>query len=158
MNTSSVIEATREQVECQERSGPVVVGVDSSETAAAAAERAVAVAEKLGVGVHVVTGAPRRRSQVVYVGTDEFAIDGNRSELALLDSMRQRLGSDRVTTSLECDSPARSLCEVADRLDARLIVVGNRRVQSAGRVFGSIAGDVLRQAPCDVLVVNPNGD
>ena len=39
-----------------------------------------------------------------------------------------------------------------------MIVVGNRRVQGVSRVLGSIASDVLRRAPCDVLIVNTTGD
>ena len=35
-----------------------------------------------------------------------------------------------------------------------MIVVGNRRVQGATRVLGSIANDVARQAPCNVLIVH----
>jgi len=38
------------------------------------------------------------------------------------------------------------------------VVIGNRRVQSAGRVFGSIVGDAQRQAPCDVVVVKAHGN
>ena len=32
-----------------------------------------------------------------------------------------------------------------------MIVVGNKRVQGAARVLGSIAGDVAKRAPCNVL-------
>jgi nucleotide-binding universal stress UspA family protein len=49
------------------------------------------------------------------------------------------------------------MCEEARRLGARIIVVGNRRVQGASRVLGSIASDVAKQAPCDVLIVNTTG-
>ena len=42
----------------------------------------------------------------------------------------------------------------AARIDASMIVVGNRRVQGKARVLGSIATDVTRTAPCDVLVVD----
>jgi nucleotide-binding universal stress UspA family protein len=49
------------------------------------------------------------------------------------------------------------LCEEATRLEARAIVVGNRRVQGMSRVLGSVAADVTRQAPCDVVVANTCG-
>ena len=35
-----------------------------------------------------------------------------------------------------------------------MIIVGNRRVQGAARILGSIATDVLHIAPCNVLVVH----
>ena len=40
------------------------------------------------------------------------------------------------------------------RLDARMIVVGNRRVQGASQAFGSIGADVTKHATCDVLIAN----
>ena len=49
------------------------------------------------------------------------------------------------------------MCKEAAELDALMIVVGNRRVQGVSRVLGSIANDVLKQAPCDVLIANTTG-
>jgi nucleotide-binding universal stress UspA family protein len=49
------------------------------------------------------------------------------------------------------------MCEEARRLEARMIVVGNRRVQGAARVLGSIASDVAKHAPCDVYIANTTG-
>jgi len=46
------------------------------------------------------------------------------------------------------------MCDEATRLEARTIVVGNRRVQGVTRVLGSIAADVTKHAPCDVLIAN----
>jgi nucleotide-binding universal stress UspA family protein len=46
------------------------------------------------------------------------------------------------------------LCEEAARLEASVIVVGNKRVQGAARVLGSIAGDVAKRAPCNVFIVH----
>ena len=46
------------------------------------------------------------------------------------------------------------MCDAADRLDARMIVVGNRHVQRALRIHRSIAADVAKRATCDVLIAN----
>ena len=46
------------------------------------------------------------------------------------------------------------LVSEADRLEARLIVVGNRRVQGPARILGSIARTVAANASCDVYVAN----
>jgi CRP-like cAMP-binding protein len=43
-------------------------------------------------------------------------------------------------------------------MDATMIVVGNRRVQGAKRLLGSIASDVLHHASCDVLVAHTAAD
>jgi nucleotide-binding universal stress UspA family protein len=49
--------------------------------------------------------------------------------------------------------PARVLLEVAEQVKADLIVVGNVRMQGLGRVLGSVGNEVLRSAPCSVLIV-----
>jgi nucleotide-binding universal stress UspA family protein len=58
-----------------------------------------------------------------------------------------------VTSAAIADKPADALIAEAERLEAELIVVGNRRVQGLGRLLGSVAADVVHHAPCDVLVV-----
>jgi nucleotide-binding universal stress UspA family protein len=49
-------------------------------------------------------------------------------------------------------SPAHALMKQAEQYDARLIVVGNKRMRGLGRVLGSIANSVAHSAPCDVYV------
>ena len=68
-----------------------------------------------------------------------------------------QLPHDQITFTVGLGDPARFLCEEAGRLRARAIVVGNRRVQGVARVLGSVAADVVKQAPCDVLVANTCG-
>ncbi len=41
---------------------------------------------------------------------------------------------------------------VAGDVGADLIVVGNKRMQGAGRVLGSVPNDVARTAACAVLI------
>ena len=36
-------------------------------------------------------------------------------------------------------------------------IVGNRRVQGVSRILGSVAMDVARAAPCNVLIVHTTG-
>ena len=134
--------------------GPVLVGVDVSETARAAAERAADLAKSLGVELHVVMATGKPDSHVVKVGSDEFQVDDYAAAEAHLQTVRLSLGYDRVSTELGNTPAGKMLCEIADRIDAQAIVVGNRRVQGVSRVLGSVANDVLRHAPCDVLVVN----
>ena len=38
-------------------------------------------------------------------------------------------------------------------VDADMIVVGNKRVQGAARILGSIASEVARKAQCDLHIV-----
>ena len=56
-------------------------------------------------------------------------------------------------------SPQRrtALVSVAETVHADLIVVGNRGMQGARRVLGSVPNHVSHHARCDVLVVDTVG-
>lgn len=132
----------------------IVVGVDRSESAARAAATGAEMAKALGVNLHLVTCAEKSKSTDLKVGGDHFHTDWlAEAELFLQDTART-IDHDRVTFSVGSGSPASVLCDEARRLDARMVVVGNRRVQGVARVLGSVAGDVLKHADCDVLIVN----
>jgi nucleotide-binding universal stress UspA family protein len=136
----------------------IIVGVDQSATARRAAEKAVDLAAAYGENLHIVWCIPRKGGQMVGSGNDQWYADPTAEAEAFLDNLRYELPYDKVTTQIVHGSVASALCEEAERLDAKIIVVGNRRVQGVSRVLGSIAGDVLKHAPCDVLIANTTGD
>lgn len=136
----------------------IIVGVDKSATARIACEKAANLAAAYGENLHVVWCIPRKSGQMVGSATDQWYADPTAEAEAFLDNLRFELAYDKVTTQIVHGSPADGLCEEAERLDAMVIVVGNRRVQGVSRVLGSIAGDVLKKAPCDVLIANTTGD
>ena len=132
----------------------IVVGIDHSETAAGAAAVAAEMARALGVNLHLVTCADKSKSVNLKVGSDQFHTDWlAEAEQFLTDAARQ-LDCDQVTHAVGSGNPATFLCDEARRLDAATLVVGNRRVQGVSRVLGSVAGDVLKRADCNVLIVN----
>ena len=47
---------------------------------------------------------------------------------------------------------AKAIVSVAEDVGADLILVGNKRMQGAGRVLGSVPNDVAHTAPCAVLI------
>jgi nucleotide-binding universal stress UspA family protein len=49
--------------------------------------------------------------------------------------------------------PADLLVDAARRLEADLVVVGRRGRDAEPEELGRVSGDVVRRAPCDVLVV-----
>ena len=52
--------------------------------------------------------------------------------------------------------PATALLQVAQDRGADLLVVGALKDRSiAGRLLGTVAGDVVKRAACDVLVIRP---
>jgi nucleotide-binding universal stress UspA family protein len=132
----------------------IIVGVDRSETAMNAARKAAELAAALGANLHLVMCADRGKAVNMKVGSESFHTDWLSEAEQHLAEVSRKLGHDSITTKIDTSDPAKTLIEEAERLDARAVVVGNRRVQGASRVLGSIASDVLRKAPCDVLVAN----
>lgn len=132
----------------------IVVGIDRSETAASAAAIGAEMASALGVNLHLVTCADESGSSGPTAGSHRAQADPLAdAELFLHDAARQ-FAHDQVTCTVRSGSPATVLCDEARRLDARMIVVGNRRVQGDSRVLGSVGREVLTRADCDVLIVD----
>ena len=63
-------------------------------------------------------------------------------------------GGVKVTYAAAKGRPADALIKEALRIDARIIVVGNRRMRGIGRVLRSVANSVAHNAPCDVCIAN----
>ncbi|HEY5662974.1 MAG TPA: universal stress protein [Ilumatobacter sp.] len=135
----------------------IVVGVDQSATARLAAEKAAELAAAYGANLHIVYCVPRSTSTVVGAGGDQWFVSPTAEAETFLNALALELRHDPITTRVSHDEPAEAICAEAERIGARTIVVGNRRVQGMARVLGSIAGDVLKHAPCDVLVANTIG-
>ncbi|MGU3438203.1 universal stress protein [Actinomycetes bacterium M1A6_2h] len=132
----------------------VVVGVDGGDASMRAARRAAELARKLGAGLHVVNAVDkgtvkeypgRPGSTVVTSGEFAEAIVGDAA-----DELRSIV--EQVTTSVVYGRAAVALADEATRLDADLIVVGNRRTQGLARVLGSVASAVAAHATCDVYI------
>ena len=134
-----------------------VGGIVHSETAAGAAAVAAEMARALGVNLHLVTCADKSKSVNLKVGSDQFHTDWFAEAEQFLKDAARGLDCDQVTFAVGSGNPADFLCDEARRLDAKTLVVGNRRVQGVSRVLGSVAGDVLKHADCDVLIVNTTG-
>lgn len=135
----------------------IIVGVDRSDTARRAAEKAAALAAALGANLHVIMSAEHGKALDMSVGGDTFRSDWVSETNQFLTDLGRSLKSGVVTTSVADGDPAKAICAEARRLDAQLIVVGNKRVQGLARVLGSVASDVIRLAPCDVYVANTTG-
>lgn len=72
---------------------------------------------------------------------------------AELKTLAQNAGVP-VETRVELGSPADVLCELADRLNVDLLVIGARGLSTGTRwLLGSVSDRVVHHAPCPVLVV-----
>jgi nucleotide-binding universal stress UspA family protein len=132
----------------------MVVGYDGSSPSERALERAAALAGAHGTVV-VVTASPSRFPPGV---TSEPILDAPPPEEqhAMLQRSRALLkehGTQATLVATDLD-PAEALIQVARDQRAELIVVGHTGSGYMTRaLLGSIAENVVRYAPCDVLVV-----
>ena len=81
---------------------------------------------------------------------------GKGSVRALLDHAHERMLGHQVTATYveRHGAPAEELVAAARELGADLVVVGRRTGGGTGaHEPGSVSEDVLRDAPCDVLVI-----
>ncbi|TQK69480.1 universal stress protein [Nocardioides sp. SLBN-35] len=134
----------------------IVVGVDGNERAERAADTAARLAAATGAGLHVVCGFVREQSAEITdgEGTHAVSISAESADIAARTASRLAEVVPQVTSAGVHGRPADVLLAEAERLDASLIVVGNRRVQGIARVLGSVAAAVAHHASCDVYIVN----
>jgi nucleotide-binding universal stress UspA family protein len=133
---------------------PIVVGFDGSPAAERALERAAELCGENGRVVIVTATVSLPRTSVV---DEPVAAGPSAAEReALLDAAATTLrarGIEPVLVAADA-APTEALVEAARAHDAALIVVGSTGANYAARVIvGSTAEQIVRQAPCDVLVV-----
>ena len=117
----------------------IVVGYDDSESAQRALDRA---ADLTGYGSTLT---------VVSVTSEHGPMS-----VEPLEHARERLLRRHVTATYlqPVGEPAAELVGTARELVADLVVVGRRSHSLRRLVLGSVSADVVRSAPCDVLVVS----
>lgn len=132
----------------------VVVGYDGSPPSERALERAAALVGR-GGDVVVVTARPRLAAQG-FVSEPILDAPPADERRALLERSRKLLDARGVGAKLVAADadPAEALVQAAREQDAEMILVGNQGTGYVTRaLLGSTAENVLRHAPCDVLVV-----
>jgi nucleotide-binding universal stress UspA family protein len=132
----------------------VVVGVDGSATAAEAARQATELVKMTGGTLHLVTAYS---SGTLTAGTGDAAKAIGTGEVArsVLDDLesRAKIAGVAVVTHGKSGAPADVICQVAEDEHADLIVVGNKGMQGARRVLGSVPNSVAHNAPCSILII-----
>jgi nucleotide-binding universal stress UspA family protein len=138
----------------------IVVGTDGSESARRAVERAAELAKASGAELHLVSAY---RSPTVVVTAPEVAVIVDQEEWRVsaqqdverqLSAVQAALGPTlSVATHALPHDPAKAICDIAQAVEADLIVVGNKGMKGLRRVLGSVPSSVAHHAPCDVLIV-----
>ena len=133
-----------------------------------AVERAATVAADHGAKLIVATAHPKPREEhggwSVPPGSDhgkDYREVGNAPIYAILQNARERAhkaGAKDVEEKSVVGPPINALVDLAEEVDADLLVVGNVGLASvAGRLLGSVPAEVSRKAKTDVLIVYTTG-
>ena len=130
----------------------VVVGADASDTATEAVRQAIELVKLTGGRLHIVSAY--RPQHLSASGTDEKGLaTGDLAESVLADhASRARAAGVAAETHARSGAAAEAICEVAEEINADLIVVGNKGMTGVGRVLGSVPNSVAHRAPCSVLI------
>jgi nucleotide-binding universal stress UspA family protein len=137
----------------------ILVAVDFSDQGDLALDAAVGFAEQLGAELHLVhaldTRIPVMTPYEVAIPAT-FLDQARRDAASKLETLVQKLATDGMTaTSHLREAPAASaIIDVADEIEADLIVMGTRGHTGLKHVLlGSVAERTLREASCSVLIV-----
>lgn len=141
----------------------VVVGTDGSESSYLAVEKAGGLAADeaatLVIACAYVPADPRSVSHAAdQLGDDAYQIRGDNPAGDIVRSASERAraaGAANIDTRTVKGAPVETLIKMADDVEADLLVVGNKGLNSlTGRLLGSVPADAARRATCDVLIVH----
>lgn len=135
--------------------GPVVVGVDASDNA----QHALGIASQLAVGLGVELLAVHALGLMTVIDGEHVSSEGRQDEVAELTRRRWCTALDDVAdlgwdVRVVYGSPPDVLLDVADDVDAAMIVVGSR-ADRPELALGSTSTHVVHHADRPVVVVPP---
>jgi nucleotide-binding universal stress UspA family protein len=144
----------------------IVVGLDFSDLSRRALEEALGLASFHSPSeLHVITVAEHDGALLHLPGHADPVDEAQARELTrarvatIVDEHHAAHGTaglERIAVYVVTGDPAQMTCLLASELDAALIVVGTHGRKGLSRLMlGSVAADVVRDAPCGVYVVRP---
>jgi nucleotide-binding universal stress UspA family protein len=143
--------------------GRIVVGTDGSDTAAEAVRQAAELAKLSGARLDVVSAfepipQSRIRSESGNAPGDVQYEIGPREDVNLVidnaSAEAKKGGVEEVQGHSREGDPADAILDVAEEVNADLIVVGNKGMTGARRfLLGSVPNKVSHHAPCSVIIV-----
>ena len=139
----------------------LVVGTDGSSTAGIALRAAIELAGALGATLHIVHA--HKLVDAAFLGPEVAGVDFGSTNVAIRDdSVRicEAAVAEAKVAGVEAEShsatgdAAGALLDVAEEVDADLIVVGNRGMSGKRRfMLGSVPNKVSHHCPCDLLII-----
>lgn len=143
----------------------IVVGTDGSETASRAVSHAIELAVISGATLHIATAGIDRL--VVVTGAAGLPVGADLNVDRLSDNMSEVVNSAAnearsrgasVATHTIVGNAVDALCDLAEQVEADLLVVGNRGMKGLQRFFwDSVPDGISHNAPCSVLIVDTRG-
>lgn len=137
----------------------IVVGTDGSESSFLAVRRAAGIAAVFEA--ELVLASAYYGSEVdaqASVRGDSRAVVGDQSADEILGeaiTVAKEQGANKVRAHMREGSPVEALMAIVTEVDADLLVVGNRGINSlTGRLLGSVPADLARQSHCDTMIVH----
>jgi len=142
--------------------GSIVVGTDGSDTAGEAVRQATALAKNVGDSIELVSAyeplsSARLREEQTQVPKDmEWMVNPREDVDATLKKAAESIEAAGVTVTIHAreGDPADAILDVAEEVNAGLIVVGNKGMTGARRfLLGSVPNKVSHHAPCSVMII-----
>lgn len=138
----------------------VLIGLDGSDEASAAFERAVKVAKAEGATLHIAHVVDTQSLTTIdqYAPYNVSITDAQNYGEKLVDEYIEKAkaaGLENVKKVLESGSPKRDIPgKIAEDHNIDLIVVGATGLNAIERfLIGSVSENIVRRASCDVLIV-----
>ncbi|MBP1039866.1 universal stress protein [Vagococcus sp. BWB3-3] len=148
-------------LESQEYQG-ILVGIDGSDQAQEAFDKAISVAKRNQARVvvaHIIENRLYGNMGYSLTNADLLQQETDRSKemLATYKDYAHSKGYDNVETVLAFGSPKVLMAEeLPEKYKIDLIMVGQSGLSAVEKlVMGSVSEYVIRHAPCDVLVIRP---
>ncbi|MER5422032.1 universal stress protein [Streptosporangium roseum] len=141
----------------------IVVGTDGSPSSFRAVTSAASLASATGATLVLACAyAPMRERErnaaADALGELSYKVSGSTPADDALRAAREHAvaaGAREIELAAEEGDAVDVLVALADRLEADLLVIGNRGLNSlAGRLLGSVPSSVSQRAGCDVLIVH----
>lgn len=136
----------------------VLTGVDDSSTALEAARAAAELAQAFRGRLFVISAYGPTEKTVLSDGIDRVVVDSRaeaeRSAGTVVKVLQREYPDLDIVAGSAEGIPSEALVREADRLEADVIVIGNKRVQGPTRILGSIVRSVAAVTSKDVYVVN----
>ena len=139
----------------------IVIGTDGTDTAAAALERAAALAKAIGAQLHVVTAYRPRQArmaagQAANPDLVAWQLARDSRAQAILDEAcaAARIRGVEAEAHARSGDPADAILQVAEEEGADLVVVGNKGMTGRRHMLGNVPNRVSHHASCSVLIVN----